>query len=38
VTIFDAALCSGWIDAVCKRIGEHSYQTRFTPRRERRRL
>jgi uncharacterized protein YdeI (YjbR/CyaY-like superfamily) len=29
----DAALCYGWIDGVRKRIDEHSYQIRFTPRR-----
>jgi uncharacterized protein YdeI (YjbR/CyaY-like superfamily) len=29
----DAALCFGWIDGVRKRIDEHSYQIRFTPRR-----
>jgi uncharacterized protein YdeI (YjbR/CyaY-like superfamily) len=28
----DAALCCGWIDGVRKRIDEHSYQIRFTPR------
>ncbi len=28
----DAALCFGWIDGVRKRIDEHSYQIRFTPR------
>jgi uncharacterized protein YdeI (YjbR/CyaY-like superfamily) len=28
----DAALCHGWIDGVRKRIDEHSYQIRFTPR------
>ena len=28
----DAALCFGWIDGVRKRIGELSYQIRFTPR------
>ncbi|HMH28768.1 MAG TPA: hypothetical protein VK580_09295 [Steroidobacteraceae bacterium] len=28
----DAALCYGWIDGVRKRIDEHSYQIRFTPR------
>lgn len=29
----DEALCVGWIDGVRKRIDEHSYQIRFTPRR-----
>ncbi|HEY2144983.1 MAG TPA: YdeI/OmpD-associated family protein, partial [Steroidobacteraceae bacterium] len=28
----DAALCFGWIDGVRKRIDEHSYQIRFSPR------
>lgn len=28
----DEALCVGWIDGVRKRIDEHSYQIRFTPR------
>jgi uncharacterized protein YdeI (YjbR/CyaY-like superfamily) len=28
----DAALCHGWIDGVRKRIDEHTYQIRFTPR------
>jgi uncharacterized protein YdeI (YjbR/CyaY-like superfamily) len=28
----DAALCFGWIDGVRKRIDEHRYQIRFTPR------
>jgi uncharacterized protein YdeI (YjbR/CyaY-like superfamily) len=28
----DAALCFGWIGGVRKRIDEHSYQIRFTPR------
>jgi len=28
----DTALCFGWIDGVRKRIDEHSYQIRFTPR------
>jgi uncharacterized protein YdeI (YjbR/CyaY-like superfamily) len=28
----DAALCHGWIDGVRRRIDEHSYQIRFTPR------
>jgi len=31
----DAALCFGWIDGVRKRIDEHSYQIRFTPRKPR---
>jgi uncharacterized protein YdeI (YjbR/CyaY-like superfamily) len=31
----DAALCFGWIDGVRKRINEHSYQIRFTPRKQR---
>ena len=31
----DAALCFGWIDGVRKRIDEHSYQIRFTPRKAR---
>ena len=29
----DVALCHGWIDGVRKRIDEHAYQIRFTPRR-----
>ena len=29
----DEALCFGWIDGVRKRIDEHTYQIRFTPRR-----
>ena len=29
----DEALCVGWIDGVRKRIDEHAYQIRFTPRR-----
>jgi uncharacterized protein YdeI (YjbR/CyaY-like superfamily) len=29
----DEALCFGWIDGIRKRIDEHSYQIRFTPRR-----
>ena len=29
----DEALCYGWIDGVRKRIDEHSYQIRFSPRR-----
>jgi uncharacterized protein YdeI (YjbR/CyaY-like superfamily) len=29
----DEALCVGWIDGVRKRIDEHSYTIRFTPRR-----
>jgi uncharacterized protein YdeI (YjbR/CyaY-like superfamily) len=28
----DEALCVGWIDGVRKRIDEHRYQIRFTPR------
>lgn len=28
----EEALCFGWIDGVRKRIDEHSYQIRFTPR------
>jgi len=28
----DEALCVGWIDGVRKRIDDHSYQIRFTPR------
>jgi uncharacterized protein YdeI (YjbR/CyaY-like superfamily) len=28
----DVALCFGWIDGVRKRIDEHCYQIRFTPR------
>jgi uncharacterized protein YdeI (YjbR/CyaY-like superfamily) len=28
----DEALCFGWIDGVRKRIDEHTYQIRFTPR------
>jgi len=31
----DEALCHGWIDGVRKRIDEHAYQIRFTPRRPR---
>ncbi len=30
----DEALCFGWIDGVRQRIDEHSYTTRFTPRRK----
>ena len=30
----DEALCVGWIDGVRKRIDEHAYQIRFTPRRK----
>ena len=30
----DEALCVGWIDGVRKRIDEHTYQIRFTPRRK----
>ena len=29
----DEALCFGWIDGVRRRIDEHAYQIRFTPRR-----
>jgi len=29
----DQALCFGWIDGVRKRIDDHSYTIRFTPRR-----
>ena len=29
----DAALCYGWIDGIKKRVDEHSYMHRFTPRR-----
>jgi uncharacterized protein YdeI (YjbR/CyaY-like superfamily) len=29
----DEALCAGWIDGVRRRIDEHSYSIRFTPRR-----
>jgi uncharacterized protein YdeI (YjbR/CyaY-like superfamily) len=28
----DEALCFGWIDGIRRRIDEHSYQIRFTPR------
>lgn len=28
----DEALCAGWVDGVRKRIDEHAYQIRFTPR------
>ena len=28
----DEALCVGWVDGVRKRIDEHAYQIRFTPR------
>ena len=31
----DAALCYGWIDGIKKRVDEHSYMHRFTPRRSR---
>ncbi|MEV0391891.1 YdeI/OmpD-associated family protein [Polymorphospora rubra] len=31
----DEALCSGWIDGQTKRIDEHTYRQRFTPRRQR---
>lgn len=30
----DEALCVGWIDGVRKRIDDHSYQIRFTPRKK----
>jgi uncharacterized protein YdeI (YjbR/CyaY-like superfamily) len=30
----DEALCVGWIDSVRKRIDDHAYQIRFTPRRK----
>ena len=30
----DEALCFGWIDGVRKRIDEHTYQIRFTPRKK----
>src|SRR4051812_8125684 len=30
----DEALCVGWIDGVRKRIDEHSYKIRFTPRKK----
>ncbi len=29
----DQALCFGWIDGIRKRLGEHSYMIRFSPRR-----
>ena len=29
----DVALCFGWIDGIRKKIDEHSYKVRFTPRR-----
>src|SRR5256884_1747481 len=29
----DEALCFGWIDGIRRRIDEHSYSIRFTPRR-----
>jgi uncharacterized protein YdeI (YjbR/CyaY-like superfamily) len=29
----DEALCVGWIDGIRKRVDEHSYTIRFTPRR-----
>lgn len=29
----DEALCFGWIDGIRKSVDEHSYKTRFTPRR-----
>ena len=28
----DEALCAGWVDGVRRRIDEHTYQIRFTPR------
>ena len=28
----DEALCFGWIDGIRKRIDDHAYQIRFTPR------
>ena len=31
----DQALCFGWIDGVKKRVDEHSYTHRFTPRKSR---
>jgi uncharacterized protein YdeI (YjbR/CyaY-like superfamily) len=31
----DQALCHGWIDGIRKRVDEHSYTIRFTPRRSR---
>ena len=31
----DAALCYGWIDGIKKRVDEHSYVHRFSPRRKR---
>jgi uncharacterized protein YdeI (YjbR/CyaY-like superfamily) len=31
----DAALCFGWIDGIKKRVDEHSYTHRFSPRRKR---
>lgn len=30
----DEALCFGWIDGICKRIDDHSYSIRFTPRKK----
>lgn len=30
----DEALCFGWIDGVRKKIDEHSYQIRFSPRKQ----
>ena len=30
----DEALCVGWIDGIRKRLDEHSYTIRFTPRRK----
>jgi uncharacterized protein YdeI (YjbR/CyaY-like superfamily) len=29
----EQALCFGWIDSIARRIDEHSYRVRFTPRR-----
>lgn len=31
----DAALCYGWIDGIKKRVDDHSYTHRFSPRRKR---
>jgi len=31
----DSALCYGWIDGIKKRVDEHSYTHRFSPRRRR---
>ena len=30
----DESLCHGWIDGIVKRVDEHSYKQRFTPRRK----